>query len=75
MSVGQSLIDQGILHHVTYDHGFEDAQLFYRWTDENVPEILNVRGEFLVPHIAVVSPQGFTCFICRQKSELPKNLT
>ncbi|MBI3715390.1 MAG: hypothetical protein HY255_05305 [Betaproteobacteria bacterium] len=34
--IGQRLIDLGILHHVTDDHGFTDANLYYRfYRDEN----------------------------------------
>lgn len=31
VEVGQTLVDAGFLHHVTYDHPFRDAVLFYRW--------------------------------------------
>jgi small-conductance mechanosensitive channel len=31
LQIGQMLIDRGVIHHVTDDHSFEDAYLFYRF--------------------------------------------
>jgi small-conductance mechanosensitive channel len=36
--VGQRLVEQGLLHHVLDEHGFEDAHLFYRFATDEPPE-------------------------------------
>ena len=33
--LGQALLLHGLLHHVTHEHNFEDAQYFYRFEIEN----------------------------------------
>ncbi len=35
VDIGQLLIDRRIIHHVTDEHSFEDAYLFYRFYDES----------------------------------------
>ncbi|MBE9032840.1 mechanosensitive ion channel protein [filamentous cyanobacterium LEGE 11480] len=36
LRLGQRLVDEHWIHHVTHDHGFENAELFYRfyWDDQ-----------------------------------------
>lgn len=46
VKLGQSLLEQGMFHHVVDEHGFKDEKLFYRFQADEKTMVLNVQRNF-----------------------------
>ncbi|KXZ48705.1 hypothetical protein GPECTOR_26g608 [Gonium pectorale] len=57
VALGDAMLRAGLLHHVLYEHGFEDALLFYRFAEDDPPDAGGA-GAAATPRAAGIIPNA-----------------